>query len=32
MATLFSKEHHLAKKLEWTAAEFEKRSEGRFRC
>ena len=32
MATLFSKEHHLAKKLEWTAAELEKRSQGRFEC
>jgi len=32
MATLFSKEHHLAKKLEWTAAELEKRSNNRFKC
>jgi TRAP-type C4-dicarboxylate transport system substrate-binding protein len=32
MATLFSKEHHLAKKLEWTARELEQRSQGRFRC
>jgi TRAP-type C4-dicarboxylate transport system substrate-binding protein len=32
MATLFSSSHYLAKKLEWTAAELEKRSEGRFKC
>jgi TRAP-type C4-dicarboxylate transport system substrate-binding protein len=32
MATLFGKEHHLAKKLEWTARELEQRSQGRFRC
>ena len=32
MATLFGKDHHLAKKLEWMAKELEKRSDGRFRC
>lgn len=32
MATLFGKEHHLAKKLEWTAQQLEERSQGRFRC
>ena len=31
MATLFGKEHHLAKKLEWTARELEQRSGGRFK-
>ena len=32
MATLFSEEHHLGRKLEWTARELERRSQGRFRC
>ena len=32
MATLFGKDHHLAKKLEWMAGELEKRSNGRFKC
>ena len=32
MATLFGPEHHLGKKLEWTARELEQRSQGRFRC
>lgn len=32
MATLFGKEHHLAKKLEWTAQQLEERSQGRFQC
>ena len=32
MATLFGKDHHLAKKLEWMATELEQRSDGRFQC
>ena len=32
MATLFGKDHHLAKKLEWMAKELEERSNGRFKC
>ncbi len=32
MATLFNKDHFLAKKLEWTARELEQRSQGRFEC
>ncbi len=32
LATLFNDEHHLGKKLHWTAQELEKRSDGRFEC
>jgi C4-dicarboxylate-binding protein DctP len=32
MATLFGKDHHLAKKLEWISQELEKRSGDRFQC
>lgn len=32
MATLFGKEHHLAKKLDWVAQELEQRSGSRFEC
>jgi len=32
LATLFSKDHYLARKLDWVAAELEERSGGRFEC